>query len=548
MATRFRKIYGGRELAFELLGSVFCYSRSSAGQDFAHSSLLGENDASSSGYIAVPCILWPVLVHSRGHAYPHVISGSTVDRPAQHSIADLGCRPDTNPSTHAPHSLILLYEEYRSVRVLQHLHPHMSSPQGLIVGRPTGKHLMCGLVAPLVLCKNGIPVRPIEKALDYQIGVRGNGIQPRILELIKILGLVAVIFDNTQFSTFVPPHPRILGQCTAEAMLRSHLSRLGVTVELGTGLVDFTQDAHKVTTNLLKHEHSGSSQNETLEVDCVTRKHLGISFWGEMREKLPFLVADVDMERLDLLGPHMDPRLVLPFPWVQLLTPQWWVMGLRNKYKMSSKYYVGLEASLVMKNLSPRSLLSTYETERMPPIKEMLKLVTNLHTPLWDPTRGMTSEDTSQSVYPGFVHDHVFEQLGVNYECSKIVLDRRFDRKNVNKVYMPGRRAPDAPNLVLGPVVAEDGAGPTTMTLFDRLRPFSHTALVFKLPEGPPAEPPSLHQRRTSCMRSEIQQRWSSPRRFAPCSSENTPDAGSGRVIRYESGARRYSRSRPEGI
>ncbi|KAF9513704.1 hypothetical protein BS47DRAFT_1362259 [Hydnum rufescens UP504] len=399
MATRFRKIYGGRELAFELLGSVFCYSRSSAGQDFAHSSLLGE-----------------------------------------------GCRPDTNPSTHAPHSLILLYEEYRSIGA------------GSWTSPPNTKFtLICGLVAPLVLCKNGIPVRPIEKALDYQIGVRGNGIQP---------------------------HPRILGQCTAEAMLRSHLSRLGVTVELGTGLVDFTQDAHK---------------NETLEVDCVTRKHLGISFWGEMREKLPFLVADVDMERLDREYCLIVSFRVLPFPWVQLLTPQWWVMGLRNKYKMSSKYYVGLEASLVMKNLSPRSLLSTYETERMPPIKEMLKLVTNLHTPLWEPTRG--------------------------------------------------RRAPDAPNLVLGPVVAEDGAGPTTMTLFDRLRPFSHTALVFKLPEGPPAEPPSPAS--TQDVLHALGKYNKDGHRLVDSHlvlPENTPDAGSGRVIRYESGARRYSRSRPEGI
>jgi hypothetical protein len=84
--------------------SVFCYSRSSAGQDFAHFSLLGGvrerkhlcyvnirvgdlgllygNDASSSDCVAVPCILCPLLVHSRGmscDAYPNVISGSTAD-------------------------------------------------------------------------------------------------------------------------------------------------------------------------------------------------------------------------------------------------------------------------------------------------------------------------------------------------------------------------------------------------------------------------------------------------------------------------------------
>ncbi|KAF9503624.1 hypothetical protein BS47DRAFT_1386421, partial [Hydnum rufescens UP504] len=58
----------------------------------------------------------PVLVHSRAHAYPNVISGSMADRPAEPSMADLGVGPTP---THIPHSLILLYkEEYRSIRVL----------------------------------------------------------------------------------------------------------------------------------------------------------------------------------------------------------------------------------------------------------------------------------------------------------------------------------------------------------------------------------------------------------------------------------------------
>jgi hypothetical protein len=51
--------------------------------------LLYKNDASSSNYIAVPCILGPVLVHSRDHAYPNAISGSTANRPAEHSMAEL---------------------------------------------------------------------------------------------------------------------------------------------------------------------------------------------------------------------------------------------------------------------------------------------------------------------------------------------------------------------------------------------------------------------------------------------------------------------------
>ncbi|KAF9510540.1 hypothetical protein BS47DRAFT_1347859 [Hydnum rufescens UP504] len=41
------------------------------------------------------------------------------------------------------------------------------------------------------------------------------------------------------------PNPRILRQSTTGAILCSHLNRLGVAVELGTELVDFTQDTQK---------------------------------------------------------------------------------------------------------------------------------------------------------------------------------------------------------------------------------------------------------------------------------------------------------------
>jgi len=156
--------------------------------------------------------------------------------------------------------------------------------------------------------------------------------------------------------------------------------------------------------------------------------------------------------------------------------------------------------SLAAKNLSPCSLLSTYETERMPPIKEMLKLTTNLHTQSMS-DRNMTSSDTSKSVNQSWVRENIFKQLGVNYQWSEIVLDQRLDaEKNVgNKVPRPygkddepiqaGDRAPDAPNLV--PITAEGGTKATT--LFDLLTPFTHTALVFELRQSPPTdtEPPS---------------------------------------------------------
>ncbi|KAF9513709.1 hypothetical protein BS47DRAFT_1362262 [Hydnum rufescens UP504] len=172
-------------------------------------------------------------------------------------------------------ALIVYEEEYRSVVSLK--------TQG-------------GLVAALVLRKNVIPVRLIEEALDYQIGVRGNGIQVTAMDLPGSL----------------------------EEILRFHLSRLCVTVKLGTELVDFTQDAHKVTTNLLKHDKRGFSENEALEVDWVigadgaqgtTPKRLGINFCGETVEKQVFPVAGVDME-----GPNRE-FLALSFPYESIGPP-----------------------------------------------------------------------------------------------------------------------------------------------------------------------------------------------------------------------------------
>ncbi|KAF9503617.1 hypothetical protein BS47DRAFT_1369397 [Hydnum rufescens UP504] len=88
----------------------------------------------------------------------------------------------------------------------------MSSPQELIVGRPTGKNPTCGLTAALVLRKNGIAVRLIEKALDYQIGVRGNGIQDS--RAFKIFGQVTDIFDNSI-------EPRQMRACDGKPVIRT---------------------------------------------------------------------------------------------------------------------------------------------------------------------------------------------------------------------------------------------------------------------------------------------------------------------------------------
>ncbi|KAF9513745.1 hypothetical protein BS47DRAFT_1485535 [Hydnum rufescens UP504] len=400
------------------------------------------------------------------------------------------------------------------------------------------------LTAALVLRKNGIVVRLIENALDYQIGVRGDGnqvstmdhpgspvfdplanalLQPRILELFKILGLVTDIQQFyraplnesfQQFPTFA--NPGILVQSSTEAILRSHLSRLGVTAELGTEFVNFTQDAHKVIANLLKRDKSGSSENEALT--GITRKHLGINFWGEPLEKQAFLVADVEMEGLDRqywaaygragtglvlalpLGParhfsvaylNASPPIRNQVPLVDVTAHCGANIRCADKFNIGRVFIAGdAYGAHVHLPVGGQGLNSSVQDSRMFAIKEMLKLTTNLHAQSMS-DRDLASKDTSQSVNPGLVREHIFKQLGVNYQWSGIVLDQRLDsNKNVNggnKVYTPygnedepiqaGDRAPDAPNLVLVPVT--EGAAPTTTTLFDLLTPFAHTTLPY---------------------------------------------------------------------
>ncbi|KAF9507421.1 hypothetical protein BS47DRAFT_1366646 [Hydnum rufescens UP504] len=300
---------------------------------------------------------------------------------------------------------------------------------------------MMQVVSPLPLfCPRlGSPFAS-EKALDYQIGVRGNGIQvsafgppwlpglgpqpntllrPRILKLFKILGLVTDIFDNS----IEPP------RMTEKLALGGNLTFSPLSGRNSSTL-------HKMltrTTNLLKHGKRGSSENEALEVDWVigadgargtTPKRLGINFWGETVEKQGFPVAEVDME-----GPNREywaayesaaTRLVLALPMPVGPAPHFAVVG--NETPKEIQKAVDIICGSVWCGIFPcheksvySLLLSTYETDRMPPIKEMLELTTNLHTQSMS-DGGMASKDTSQSVNPRFARDHIFKQLGVNYQ------------------------------------------------------------------------------------------------------------------------------------
>jgi 2-polyprenyl-6-methoxyphenol hydroxylase-like FAD-dependent oxidoreductase len=182
-----------------------------------------------------------------------------------------------------------------------------------------------GLTLAIDLARRGIAVRLIDKATEFFNGSRGDGLQPRTLEVFEDLGVLdevlkqgrsiplmkiyldGELFDERRMAEPVEPTPDIpypnawmLGQSRTEKILRDKLAEYGVSVELGTAIVGFTQTATTVTAEL--------STGETVEADYLVgadggksfvRKHLGIAFEGTTDESIRTLLGDVAADGLD---------------------------------------------------------------------------------------------------------------------------------------------------------------------------------------------------------------------------------------------------------
>ncbi|TRM66351.1 FAD binding domain-containing protein [Schizophyllum amplum] len=175
-----------------------------------------------------------------------------------------------------------------------------------------------GLAMALCLAQNGVPVRIIDKLPTPRRGQKGPGIQPRTLELYKSLGVLDDILKRARFPQSVShyklpggkevereyvmvqwtdptpdrPYPNLLmfGQDRHEEVLRTHLERHGVKVEMGTKVLDFTQDESKVHVRIAKDD-SADVEEATYDFligadggHSTVRKVLGLEFAGESRE------------------------------------------------------------------------------------------------------------------------------------------------------------------------------------------------------------------------------------------------------------------------
>lgn len=62
---------------------------------------------------------------------------------------------------------------------------------------------------------------------------------------------------------------RILGQSNSEEILRDHLAKHDVHVELDTRLDSFVQDADNVTARLVHHHHGDEESSESVRVQYL---------------------------------------------------------------------------------------------------------------------------------------------------------------------------------------------------------------------------------------------------------------------------------------
>ncbi|KIA59816.1 FAD-dependent monooxygenase [Nocardia vulneris] len=185
-----------------------------------------------------------------------------------------------------------------------------------------------GLTLAIDLARRDIPVRIVDQATEFFAGSRGDGIQPRTLEVFDDLDVLdAVLAAGRSAPTMrvhlggdfigerimrapVDPTPDVpypnawmLGQSRTEAILRDRLAELGVQVELGTALATFTQDAAGVTATLGRDGGSETVRAAYLVgADggrSTVRKTLGVAFEGSTDESIRMLLGDVRADALD---------------------------------------------------------------------------------------------------------------------------------------------------------------------------------------------------------------------------------------------------------
>ncbi|QBS44850.1 FAD-dependent monooxygenase [Nocardia sp. CS682] len=193
----------------------------------------------------------------------------------------------------------------------------------LIVGAgPTG------LTLAIDLARRGLAVRIIDKAPRPFTGSRGDGVQPRTLEVFDDLGVLSEVltqgcgqpvfrmFTGSELvrevqmtaprkpTSAVPyPNPQVLGQSQTEEILRHRLTDYRIRVEFGTELVEFDQDPDRVTATLARDGGTETVRAHYLVgadgAASIVRKSLRIEFDGTTDDSVRLMIGDVRADALD---------------------------------------------------------------------------------------------------------------------------------------------------------------------------------------------------------------------------------------------------------
>lgn len=181
-----------------------------------------------------------------------------------------------------------------------------------------------GLTLGIELARRGIELRIVDAATSPFAGSRGDGLQPRTLEVFDDLGVLDEVLasgappfpirahvdgryvgerrmvDLVEPTPEIPhPNPWVLPQWRTEEILRNRLAELGVRVEQGVELLDFHQDSDGVTARLGTGTVRAAFLVGADGGRSTVRKALGVEFAGETDESIRMLLGDVHATGLD---------------------------------------------------------------------------------------------------------------------------------------------------------------------------------------------------------------------------------------------------------
>jgi 2-polyprenyl-6-methoxyphenol hydroxylase-like FAD-dependent oxidoreductase len=182
-----------------------------------------------------------------------------------------------------------------------------------------------GLTLAIELARRGIELRIVDKAERFAVGSRGDGLQPRTLEVFEDLGVLdemlaagigaplmriydgkSVVWEGRMAEPEPPradrPYPNLwfVPQWRTEQILRARLSSYGVEVQLGTEVAAIEQDDDGVTVRV----QSGETVRARYLIGAdgghsTVRRQLAIPFLGTTDDGMQMVQADVCVQGLD---------------------------------------------------------------------------------------------------------------------------------------------------------------------------------------------------------------------------------------------------------